>query len=125
MSPKDTVDRNETEVEKEIKIINEKYKCITNEIIKEEINKLMRSDNCEDEIWMLKNDVLYDFNAYFPEQNASNIAKSYTLSAELFKSEKLLKVTNTKTKQLITTKMLAAKSQSPKLRNSRKFKSMV
>ena len=66
MSPKDTVDRNETEVEKEIKIINEKYKCITNEIIKEEINKLMRSDNCEDEIWMLKNDVLYDFNAYFP-----------------------------------------------------------
>lgn len=42
-------------------------------MIKEELNKIHKNDSCEDEIWTLKTDLLYNFNGYFPENNPAQL----------------------------------------------------
>ena len=47
------------------------------EIIKEELNKMKKSDCEEDEVWILKLDRLHDFNTYFSKDNPASIGLRY------------------------------------------------
>lgn len=50
---------------------------MTQEIIKEEINKMKRHKCEEDEVWIVRLDRLHDFNNYFSKDNPANIQASH------------------------------------------------
>lgn len=81
--------REETLVDREIRIIGEKYTNPTNDIIKDELNRMRQFDNEQDEVWQLRADQLADFNGYFPTHNPLHVASRLHGPAPAFRSDSL------------------------------------
>lgn len=65
---------------------------------------------------MLKSDVLYNFNAYFPDHNPANITGRYLQLLELLKSDNVLKTHTTVLIQQVRSARINTKKSSTKKR---------
>ena len=94
--------------------MTEKYKTVTIETLREEISHWRRNETLEDDIWMLKNDTLHNFNSYFPDHNPSTLIAQSMFVNERVLPDNIINTLTTNMLQHIKTKKTMLKSVTKK-----------
>jgi hypothetical protein len=66
----------------------------TSEVIKQEFNRFSRTENYEDEVWIIHCDKMKNYKEYFEDQNASNLEENFKVETRMGKSRHDKKATN-------------------------------